>query len=98
MSDAGRIEFEVVGHVALITIRRASVRNAVDKSIAEGLESAVDRLDGDPELRVGVLAAEGKVFCAGADLSLISAGRREEMYTERGGFAGITARRRTKPL
>ena len=85
-------------HVALVTMRRPERRNAVDERIARGLEQAVDLVEGDTELRAAVLAGEGPVFSAGADLGLISAGRRHEMYTERGGFAGITARQRRKPL
>jgi enoyl-CoA hydratase len=92
------VRFERRGHVALITLNRPAVRNAIDAGIAVGLERAIDTLDDTAELRAGVLAAEGPAFCAGADLRLIADGRREEMYTERGGFAGLTARSRVKPL
>ena len=85
-------------HVAVVTMRRPERRNAVDERIARGLEEAVDLVESDAELRAAVLAGEGTVFSAGADLRLISEGRRHEMYTERGGFAGITARERRKPL
>lgn len=92
------VGFETRGHIAVITLARPAVRNAVNADVAQGLESALDTLDATPELRVGVLAAEGPAFSAGADLRLISEGRRHEMYTERGGFAGLTARARVKPL
>jgi len=97
-ADHESVRFERRGHVAVITLNRPAMRNAVDAGIAQGLELAIDTLDGTTELRAGVLAAEGPAFCAGADLRLIAEGRREEMYTERGGFAGLTARSRIKPL
>jgi enoyl-CoA hydratase len=97
-SDGQKVGFETRGHIAVITIARPDARNAVDADVAAGLEEAIDRLDGDVDLRVGVLAADGPAFCAGADLRLIADGRREEMYTERGGFAGFTSRLRVKPL
>lgn len=98
--DAGSeiVTVERTAHVAVITMRRPERRNAVDDRIARGLESAVDLVESDSELRAAVLAGEGTVFSAGADLGLISEGRRHEMYTELGGFAGLTARPRRKPL
>ena len=92
------VTFERHGHIAVITLVRPAVRNAVNADVAQGLERALDTLDTTPELRAGVLAAKGLAFSAGADLKLISEGRRHEMYTERGGFAGLTARTRVKPL
>lgn len=97
MADEG-VRFERQGHIAIITLARPSVRNAVNAEVAQGLERALDELDTTSELRVGVLAADAPAFSAGADLKLISEGRRDEMYTERGGFAGLTARTRVKPL
>jgi enoyl-CoA hydratase len=97
-TETESVRFESRGHVALITISRPNVRNAVDAEVARGLERAIDELEGSSLLRVGVLAAEGPAFSAGADLKLIAAGRRHDMYTERGGFAGLTARSRAKPL
>lgn len=67
-------------------------------AVAAGIEAAIDELEGDTELAAGVLAANGPVFCAGADLKLIAAGDLGAMSTERGGFAGIVRRERTKPL
>jgi len=96
--DTESVRLETRGHVAIITINRPTARNAVDANVAQGLERAIDELDNTDRLRVGVLAAEGPAFSAGADLRLIAEGRRHEMYTERGGFAGLTARSRVKPL
>ena len=92
------IDFEVRGRTALITINRPESRNAVNGDVATGLEAAVDRLEADDELWAGVLAGAGSVFCAGADLKIISAGRDREMYTERGSFGGFVRLARTKPM
>ena len=92
------IDFEVRGRVALITINRPEARNAVNAAVASGLEAAVERLEGDPELWVGVIAGTGPVFSAGADLKVIAAGGVATLATERGGFAGITRLPRRKPL
>jgi enoyl-CoA hydratase len=97
------VSFDVDGHVALITLNRPEARNAVNGDVAEGLEAAIDRLEADPELWVGILAAntagqERPVFSAGADLKEISAGNVASLATERGGFAGFTYRARRKPV
>ncbi|RNM12183.1 crotonase/enoyl-CoA hydratase family protein [Nocardioides pocheonensis] len=92
------VRFEVRDHIVTISLNRPQARNAVDAAMALGLEAAVDRLEADPELRVGVLTATPPVFCAGADLKEIGAGRRDKLRTVRGGFAGFVARERTKPI
>lgn len=92
------IRFEVDGHVAVISLDRVEARNAINGAMAEAIEGAIDRLEGDDDLWVGILTHEGPVFCAGADLKGIAAGNAGGLATARGGFAGIVARERTKPL
>jgi enoyl-CoA hydratase len=96
------VEYDVVDSVAVITLNRPGKRNAVNSEMAGALEAAVDRLEGDSGVLVGVLrAAMGDasrpVFCAGHDLSS-GAGNDDGTVTERGGFAGIVSRSREKPL
>lgn len=95
---SGPVGFDVVGRVGVITLRRPEVRNAVDSAVAAGIEAAVDRLESDASLRAGVLAAEGPVFCSGADLRVIAAGSAASFRTERGGFGGLVWRERSKVL
>jgi enoyl-CoA hydratase len=96
--------FETVDRVGVITLDRPEARNAVDREVALGLEAAVDRLEADGDLRVGVLTANvagqaRPVFCAGADLKVIRAtGTAATLDTERGGFAGFVYREREKPI
>ena len=92
------VDYELQGRVAVITIRRPEARNAVNGEVAKGMEAAIDRLEDDPEVWVGVVAGEGTVFSAGADLKAIASGQAGDLQTERGGFGGITRRERTKPI
>jgi enoyl-CoA hydratase len=92
------IDVEVRGRTALVTINRPEARNAVDGSVASGLESAVDRIEADDDVWSAVLTGAGSVFCAGADLKVIAAGKDREMFTERGNFGGFVRRERTKPF
>ena len=97
------VDYEVQGRVALITLNRPEARNAVNGAVATEMEAAVDRMEDDPEIWVGVLRAntEGQdrpVFCAGADLKAINSGEGGALSTARGGFAGFAYRARRKPV
>jgi enoyl-CoA hydratase len=92
------IEYTTEGHRALITINRPEARNAVNGAVASGIEEAIDRLETDDSLWVGILTGVPPVFCSGADLKEINAGRLTSLSTPRGGFGGITRRKRTKPI
>jgi enoyl-CoA hydratase len=92
------IEYIVDGHVAVITLNRPEARNAVNGEVATGLEDAVDKLEADDSLWVGILTGVPPVFSAGADLKEINSGRGRSLYTKRGGFAGFVSRQRTKPI
>lgn len=63
------------GPVAVITIDRPEVRNAVDRNTAEALGSAFDAADADEDTSVIVLTGSSGTFCAGADLKALSDGR-----------------------
>jgi len=91
--------FERVGaHVAMVTLNRPEVRNAVNGDVTRGMEAAIARTEADNQIRVVILAANGeRSFCAGADLSVVAKGQASELRTERGGFAGFVRAPRTKP-
>jgi enoyl-CoA hydratase len=92
------VDYEADGRVAVITIRRPEARNAVNAEVAEGMEAAIDRLEDDDDVWVGIVAGEGPVFSAGADLKAIAAGQSASLLTPRGGFAGLCQRARRKPM
>ncbi|GAA5162286.1 enoyl-CoA hydratase/isomerase family protein [Pseudonocardia eucalypti] len=56
------------GPALWLRLNRPEVFNGINQDILDGLSAGVDAADADPEVRVVVLAAEGKAFCAGADL------------------------------
>lgn len=98
MSESNAVVTERHGNVLVLRLNRPDARNAVNGDVALGIEAAIDTLEGDDGLVCGVLAANGPVFCAGADLKLVATGRGAELSTQRGGFAGLVQRKRTKPL
>ena len=49
------IDYELDGHVAVITINRPEARNAVNSEVAQGIEAAIDRLEADDDAWVGIL-------------------------------------------
>ena len=96
MSDEPAVLSERRDRVLLITINRPEQRNAVNAAVAAGIAAALDDLDGDAGLSVGVLTGAGKGFSAGMDLKAFVAGERP--YASDRGFAGIVERPAEKPL
>ena len=97
------VNYEVQGKVALITLNRPEARNAINGDVAQGLEAAINKMEEDPNVWVGILRAntegqERPVFCAGADLKAINSGQSESLSTALGGFAGFVYRDRKKPV
>ncbi len=82
--------------ILLITINRPDQRNAVNAAVANGIAAALDELDDDPGLSLGILTGAGKGFSAGMDLKAFVAG--ESAWAGERGFAGITQRGSSKPL
>jgi enoyl-CoA hydratase len=62
------------GRVLLITLNRPEAMNAVNAALADGLVAAIQRLDDDPGLTIGVLTGNGRGFCAGMDLKAFAKG------------------------
>lgn len=92
------VDFEKRGPFAVITINRPEARNAVNGDVAQGIEAAIDKLEEDDSIWVGILTGVPPVFCAGADLKEINSGNATALATARGGFAGFVQRERTKPV
>jgi len=84
------------GSVLLITLNRPEVRNAVNAALAAGVAGALEELDSDDSLSVGVLTGAGGFFCAGMDLGAFVKG--ESPWFGDRGFAGIAQRSARKPL
>src|SRR5881275_1065190 len=96
MNDEPAVLTERRERVLLITINRPDQRNAVNAAVAHGIAAALEELDTDSGLSIGVITGAGKGFCAGMDLKAFVAGERP--YAGDRGFAGITQRASEKPL
>jgi methylglutaconyl-CoA hydratase len=59
--------------VARVWLNRPDVRNAFNDEVIAALQSTFAALSADKDLRVIVLGAHGKAFCAGADLNWMKA-------------------------
>lgn len=92
------LEIAAAGPTLVMTIARPEARNAIDPEVARAIEEAIDRLEDSADLRVGIITGAPPAFSAGADLKVLAEGRRLDLSTERGGFAGIVKRRRRKPI
>lgn len=68
MSDA-LLLLDVEDGIARITLNRPAVGNALDLALARELLAAVIRCDTDPAIRCVLLAANGRLFCAGGDVA-----------------------------
>jgi enoyl-CoA hydratase len=96
VNEEPRLVAERRGPVLVLTINRPRVRNALDRQVSEAIARGLDELDGDPELRVGVLTGAGGNFSSGMDLKAFGQG--EIPVVEGRGLAGFAERPPRKPL
>ena len=82
--------------ILIITINRPEAKNAMTKAASEGIAAALDRLDAEDHLRVGILTGAGGTFCSGMDLKGFLRG--ESPSVEGRGFGGLTEQKPAKPL
>lgn len=94
MSD--RIITERRGPILIIRINRPEAKNAFDAESSTAMEAAMDLLDDEDGLFVGVITGEGGTFSAGADLKARARGE-PRPNLKRGGF-GLFKRPPRKPL
>lgn len=95
-ASVGEVLVERDGAVLVITLNRPQVRNAINRALSEGVAAALDELDEDPALVVGVLTGAGGTFSSGMDLKAFLAGERPEI--EGRGLGGLTSAPPAKPL
>ena len=93
---ANAVTTEIKNRIMVITLNRPDAMNAVNQELADQLAEAMESLDSNPDLSVGVLTGAGRGFCAGMDLKeFVSKGM--PMVGDRG-FGGITERCAKKPV
>jgi enoyl-CoA hydratase/carnithine racemase len=67
------VDVESEGGVTRIFLNRPEKVNALDSAHLEALLRSLERVEGNPEMRVVVLGGRGKAFCGGADVQELSA-------------------------
>lgn len=82
--------------ILIITINRPEAKNAMTKAASEAIAAALDRLDAEDSLRVGILTGAGGTFCSGMDLKGFLKG--ESPSVPGRGFGGLTEKGPAKPL
>lgn len=68
MNEPSGVDIRRDGAVGHVTLDRPTARNALNLPMCHALKAAFEELDGAADIRVVLLAANGPVFCAGADL------------------------------
>ena len=95
MPDSVLVERD--GGILVITLNRPRVRNAMDRAMAYAVAAALDELDADPALVVGILTGAGGTFSSGMDLkAFLLTGERPEVPGR--GLAGLTEAPPLTPL
>ena len=84
------------GKLLVITLCRPAMRNAIDRATSQALADAMDRLDSDDTVTVGILMGEGGHFCSGMDLKAFVKGERIELPGR--GLGGIIETPPKKPV
>ncbi|WP_454690463.1 crotonase/enoyl-CoA hydratase family protein [Achromobacter aloeverae] len=82
--------------ILVMTLNRPEARNAMTQALAREMATALDQLEADPELRIGVLTGAGNNFCSGMDLKAFLRG--ELPRVEGRGFGALTQAPPKKPL
>ncbi|MEQ1753911.1 MAG: enoyl-CoA hydratase-related protein [Micropepsaceae bacterium] len=77
------LKFETCDHVAIVTINRPEVRNALNARAYADLESAFRYIQVQPELRVVVLTGTDPAFCSGEDVKQMMTGPAREQSQAR---------------
>jgi len=95
-TTAPEVLTEVEDGILIVTINRPEAKNAMTKAAAEGIAAAMDRLDAEDDLRVGILTGAGGTFCSGMDLKGFLRG--ESPTVEGRGFGGVVQAPPKKPL
>ncbi len=94
MSDAVQVERD--DRVLTITINRPEAKNAINAEVTAGMVAAVEQLESDDDLSVGIITGAGGTFSAGMDLKAFLAG--EDVTAGGRGLAGLCEQPPGKPM
>jgi enoyl-CoA hydratase len=96
LSPSACLQLQREGSILIVTLNRPGVRNAIDRATSEAVAQAMDLLDSDPSLSLGILTGSGGNFCTGMDLKAFLRGERVELPGR--GLCGIVQTPPQKPL
>jgi enoyl-CoA hydratase len=96
MGDA--VRYETDGPVAIVTLDRPEVRNAVDGPTADALAAAFRRFESDAAASVAILTGAGDTFCSGADLSSLGTERQPHLRADGAAPMGLSRMLLSKPV
>jgi len=101
--NSGTLLFELTDQVAVITLNRPEVRNAMNRELSGALVEALRRVREEDDIRAAVITGAGRTFSAGADLKeRAQIGRAADASAasviEAGGAAGFARTAVEKPL
>ena len=92
------VRYETEGAIAIVTIDRPEVRNAVNRETAAELAAAFRRFDEDDALAVAIFTGANGTFCAGADLKAVATGGGNRTTNTGDGPMGPSRMRLSKPV
>jgi enoyl-CoA hydratase len=92
------IRVDKEGSIAIVTIDRPEVRNAVDLETAGLIADAFRAFDADHALSIAVLTGANGTFCSGADLKAVASGKTNRVAEEGDGPMGPTRMLLSKPV
>jgi enoyl-CoA hydratase len=98
MSKQVLVSYAPHGAVALVTIERPEVRNAIDQPTRLELAEAFRRFEAEPEHSVAVLTGAASAFCAGADLKAFASGQMQPLSASGDAPMGPTGMTLSKPV
>jgi enoyl-CoA hydratase len=87
----------IASHIAVLRLNRPAALNAITAAMAETIEQCVSEIEADSTIRVAIITGEGRMFCVGADLKEVAAGKGHLLERPESGFAGFVYTTRTKP-
>jgi enoyl-CoA hydratase/carnithine racemase len=77
------VKYEVVDHVATVTLNRPEAMNAITRQMYGELEGAFRDAHRDADVRCVIVTGEGRAFCSGDDVKQIMLGEDREASTSR---------------
>ena len=80
MTDYQTIKTAFHNRIAVITLNRPEVLNALNQALMHEITDAITKIDQDPNVAVTIITGEGRAFAAGADIKEMATQGFADMY------------------